>query len=406
MELFSFNSLLVTRNSLLSLMLLMLRTNALIIGGGPAGATAARFLAESGVETVLVERDPSYVKPCGGGVPSSALEELHIPPGVVKQHIKKIRIVSPTGEEVGIELAGGHLCITERGVFDTMLRSMARERGAALEEGEFVRFEQAARGMVSVIRRREDGGEVKIRSDYLIAADGITSRVAAALGCPRPPCLYTISAKLKPVPLQGGAGMNGACEFWFGEEHASRFYSWIFPSREHASIGTGSRNPKELSSLLDRFTRRRFNTPFHNLAASLSGKTRAFRIPEWNGKLFNIGNVLFAGDAAGMVMPVTYEGIYYAMKSGEFAARAIIEGNPSAYKKLWKHRFHRRFLLMSKIRERLFRSDREIEKWVALHKNPEVQELAMRLWLQKKSGNATLAPYLGIFRSIFRGMSV
>jgi geranylgeranyl reductase len=229
--------------------------------------------------------------------------------------------------------------------------------------------------------------------------------VAFALNHPRPAYLFTISAKLKHAPLPDGTGGNGACEFWFGTEHASHFYSWIFPSQEYSSIGTGSNDPKELSSLLDRFTRRRFNTSFKDLAAhTVSGKARAFKMPEWNGKLFNIENILFTGDAAGMVMPVTYEGIYYAMKSGEFAARAITEGKPDVYKKLWKNRFYKRFLLMSRIRSHLFRSDGDIEKWVTLHKNPEVQEIAMRLWLQKKPGSSTLVPYMNIFKSIFKSI--
>ncbi len=385
---------------------LMLRTNALIIGGGPAGATAARFLADSGVETVLIERDLSYVKPCGGGMPSSALDELHIPRSVVKKEIERIRIVSPKGNEVEIELTGGHLCITERGVLDAQLRGMAQESGASIQEGEFIGFEQTGRSTVSIIRKKENNEEIKITSDYVIAADGITSRVASALNYPRPACLFTISAKLKHAPLPESTGGNGACEFWFGKEHASHFYSWIFPSREYSSIGTGSCNAKELGSLLDRFTRRRFNTPFKDLAEghALSGKARAFKMPEWNGKLFNIANVLFTGDAAGMVMPVTYEGIYYAMKSGEFAARAVMEGNPEVYKKLWKNRFYKRFLLMSRIRSRLFKSDRDIEKWVSLHRNPEIQELAMRLWLQKKPGNSAFVPYINIFKSIFKSM--
>src|SRR5208283_5509033 len=125
-------------------------------------------------------------------------------------------------------------------------------------------------------------------------------------------------------------------------------------------------------SFLDIFAKRRFNAPL----AALNGqehpvRTRAFKMPEWTGTLFNKGNVLFAGDAAGMVMPVIYEGIYYAMKSGEFAARALIESSPDAYKKLWESRFRRRFLLMRKIKQHLFTDNESIEKWVELHKRSD-----------------------------------
>jgi len=126
-------------------------------------------------------------------------------------------------------------------------------------------------------------------------------------------------------------------------------------------------------------------------------------MPEWTGTLFNKGNVLFAGDAAGMVMPVVYEGIYYAMKSGEFAARALIESSPDTYKKLWESRFRRRFLLMRTIKQQLFRNNKNIEKWVALHKRSEVQELAVELWLNKNQDkNKILIDYIKMFRNFIK----
>ena len=375
----------------------MIRTNVLIIGGGPAGATAARILAGNKIETTLVERDFSYVKPCGGGIPSSAFSELEIPENTVKKKIKKISIISPCSERINVELSGGSLFITERGVFDAHLRELAVAQGASVIEGTFSRFEETGRPIISVITRKPAREEMRIKSDYVIAADGITSKVAASLQMPRPRAINTISALMKPAD-------SDVCEFWFGTEHASSFYSWVFPSEGYASIGTGSSTPRSLTTFFDIFARRRFNTPLAELTGQkLLGKTRAFKMPEWTGTLFNRGNVLFAGDAAGMVMPVIYEGIYYAMKSGEFAARALIESSPGNYKKLWESRFRRRFLLMSKIKQHLFRNNENIEKWVALHKRPEVQELAVELWLNKNHhGNIILMDYIKMFRHFFR----
>jgi len=90
------------------------------------------------------------------------------------------------------------------------------------------------------------------------------------------------------------------------------------------------------------------------------------------------------------------------MKSGEFAAQAIIEDNPDIYKKLWKGRFKNRFLLMSKIRNYLFKNDENIEKFVGLHKRPEVQEIAMKLWLRKEAGSSSLISYLNFFRHFLK----
>ncbi|OGW25624.1 MAG: hypothetical protein A2X55_07180, partial [Nitrospirae bacterium GWB2_47_37] len=367
----------------------MLRTKTLVIGGGPAGATAAKFLARSGAETILVERDLSYVKPCGGGIPSSALKEMDIPEGdVTKRIITKMRIVSPKGEDITVKMKGGHLCITERGEFDSYLRKAAKDKGASILEAEFVRFDKTGRNITSIVRKKSDGEEIEIKSDYVVASDGITSRTVSAVSPSKCGSLYTISAHIKPDDYD-------ACEFWFGSNHASNFYSWIFPSQGYSSMGTGSTDAKELSSFLDKFIARRFGVPMRDFAPlNFSKKTRAFRIPMWEGRLFNIQNILYAGDSAGMVMPITYEGIYYAMKSGEFAAQAIIEDKPDIYKKLWKSRFKNRFLLMSKLRNLLFKNDENIEKFVALHKRPEVQEIAMKLWLRKEAGSSSLISYL------------
>lgn len=392
----------------------MLRTHVLVIGGGPAGSTAARFLADSDIDTILLERDLSYIKPCGGGIPSAALQEFSIPEEVVKKKIKKMRIVSPKGEEVEVELKGGHLCITGRGAFDAKLREISINSGASIIEAEFLRFEEVGGKIISTARKSATSEEIKIKSDYVVASDGITFKAGSSLNVNRGNSLYTISAHIKStpslaLPIEGeGAGGGDVCEFWFGSNYASQFYSWLFPSSEYSSIGTGSTNPRELTTLLDAFIRRRFGMPLKNFTAekfsgqNLINKPRAFKIPEWNGKLFNINNILFAGDAAGTVMPITYEGIYYAMKSGEFAARAIAEARPDLYKKLWNSRFRNRFLLMSKIRNYLFKSDENIERFVALHKRPDVQEIAMRLWLKKETGNSALISYMNIFRHIIK----
>lgn len=375
----------------------MLRTNVLIIGGGPAGATAARILAGNNIDTVLVERDLSYVKPCGGGIPSSAFEELEIPESTVKKKIRKISIVSPYGERINVGLSGGCLFITERGAFDNLLRGLAVSKGASVIEGSFSRFEETGKIVTSVIKLKPSGDEVRIKSDYVIAADGITSRVAASLQVPRQYSICTISALMKPAHYD-------TCEFWFGTEHASNFYSWVFPGDGYASIGTGSSSPGDLTNFLDTFVRRRFGMPlaeFHG--QRLVGRTRAFKMPEWTGTLFNRDNILFAGDAAGIVMPVIYEGIYYAMKSGELAAQALIDGNPDSYKKNWDSRFLTRFLFMRKIKQHLFKDNRNIEKWVELHKKPDVQELAVQLWLNKKHGsNHVLSSYVRLFSHLLK----
>lgn len=388
----------------------MVRTHTLVIGGGPAGATAARFLAGQGRETILVERNMSFVKPCGGGIPSTALEEFKIPHTIVRKEARKILVVSPRGEAQEIALTGGYLAMTDRAFFDKVLRELAGREGAVVTEGEFSGFSRTGKTIVSTVRRRIAGSNgrssenIEIESDYIIAADGVTGKVGSALGIPRPPSLPTISTHITSETLSGSDGARepgDCCEFWFGRRHAPGFYSWVFPSGDGFSIGTGGTATGDLGPLFRIFLDRRFGGRPHAMPEESRGiKRRIFRIPSGKSPLFCWKNVIFTGDAAGMVMPITYEGIYYAMKSGEFAAQAICENSPSMYRKLWEHAFRKRFLLMNTLRELLFGNDDLIEKWVTIHKRPEVQEIAMRIFLRKESGKGGLISYMQFLRHL------
>ncbi len=290
-------------------------------------------------------------------------------------------------------MTGGHICITERGTLDTALRRLAIEKGASLIEAHFTGLEQDKGSYVCTIKKK-DGEAIRIRSDYIIAADGITFGVGRKCGLQKPEFLYTISTQISPFTAD-------ACEFWFGTDHASNFYSWIFPSDGTASVGTGSNDPGALHGLLNNFFRRRFDCGIEDLGSQyLVSRPRVFPIPAWKGKPASIGNILFLGDAAATAMPVTYEGIYYAMKSGKFAASAIIKKKPQLYPRLWEDRFGKRFTVMNKFKDHFFRSDESIERWVGIHRSPAVQELALRLWLQKESGSRQLIAYFKAFGSL------
>ena len=123
-----------------------------------------------------------------------------------------------------------------------------------------------------------------------------------------------------------------------------------------------------------------------------------YKVPLWSGELYNKDNILFIGDAAGQVMPLTYEGIYHAMKAGEFAAMAVMAEKPSDYKKLWRKRFNSRFMLMRKLCDYFLRDDNSAEKLVSLYRRQEIQALTMKLWLEKSSDGRKLISFANFFR--------
>lgn len=357
------------------------KTKVVVVGGGPAGAIAARSLAEYGVDVMVLERNPSFKKPCGGAISLSALEELRIPKTLIEREVKCIRIVSPKGERLDIELGVGSLGIVERGKFDSALRAEAEKKGAEIVEGNFTGLTTGEKEYQLVANVK--GEKTEISAEYIIAADGVNSRVRSALGIKPNKSFITASEKIIGVKTE-------FCEFWFGSSHAPGSYSWIFPAAEGFYAGTGSSEQGKAIALLKRFKDERGITQ--------EGIKRIYKIPIWKGDLYNKDNIIFTGDSAGQVMSLTYEGIYYAMKAGEFAARAIMEGKASNYKKIWDAAFHKRFYFMDKLRKYFYKNDLSAEKFVVFHRSPEVQEASIRLWLRKDSGEESIQRYIKIFR--------
>ena len=357
-----------------------LSAKVLIVGGGPAGSTAARLLAAQGTEVILLERNPAFVKPCGGGIAMNAFDELGLTQTIIKREVKTIRLISPQGNKLDISLRGSGLAIVERGEFDRTLRRESKVRGVQVLEGEFVRL---THGHFYRVEARAGETTHEIVSEYVIAADGVNSRVRTTLGIKTVRSFFTASAYVPGLQSE-------VCEFWFGASHAPYSYSWVFPAAEGSSIGTGTFEQGRINTLFERFEDR--------AGIRVNGGKRIYRIPVWSGDLYNIDNVLFTGDSAGQVMPLTYEGIYYAMKAGEFAAASILEGNVRNYKKRWRHRFEKRFMLMNKLRNYFLKDDTSAERLFALHRRNDICEASLRLWLGKDSSRKGLMDYMRFFR--------
>ncbi|MBI4823730.1 MAG: geranylgeranyl reductase family protein [Nitrospirae bacterium] len=361
-----------------------MQTKVLVIGGGPAGATSARLLAENNIDTILIDKDLTFQKPCGGAVPSSLFEELNIPKAVIKKEVNSIRLISPKGKEAMVLIRNGFIGIVKRGIFDSVLRALAEKAGAKVIEGRFERFISTGSSIVSEVS--VDGVCKEIISDYIIAADGINSRVSSRLDIHPPKSVFTVSETLD-------ARQTESCEFWFGS--SPNLYSWVFPEEGGIKVGTGALRSVELKSEHEAFLKKR--------GLSSEGSRRGYRVPLWNEEdRFTALNerVLFVGDSGAQVMPFTFEGIYYSMKSAELLAVALVEGNPSDYKRLWRKRFLSRYRFMKRLWSLFGRNKELVEKFVSLHQIPSVQESALRLWLDKGSGRIALFSYIKALRML------
>ena len=103
--------------------------DVVVVGGGPAGATAAEALAKDGVSVLLLDKG-GRIKPCGGAIPPKAIEEFNIPEELLVAKINKAQIVSPKRNKVDIPIENGFVGMVDRENFDEYLRVRAEKNGA------------------------------------------------------------------------------------------------------------------------------------------------------------------------------------------------------------------------------------------------------------------------------------
>lgn len=333
----------------------------IVVGGGPAGATAARLLARAGRSVLLVQKSFTFDKPCGGGMPLHAFDEFHLDKTLIHTVVDTLDLVSPSGFVAPFTLGATPLAVVRRPVFDAHLRALAQDAGVQLLEGHCQNMQN---GVVMIKTQAE---EFRVTSDVVIAADGVQSALRKQLTATRPGSILSLYATVT-------RSCSNGCDFYFGRSISPGHYAWAFTHPEGAHIGVIAEDEKALFSHFESFCARLGVTGI---------RPKGYYIPRWDDDCYRVGNVLFVGDAAGQVSPFTYEGIYYAMRSARCAADAIIAGDLDAYERNWRAQLRRRFRAMALLRHLLLRYDVAAEKMVRLQANPAVQAAALRLWQGK-----------------------
>ncbi|MEO0673563.1 MAG: FAD-dependent oxidoreductase, partial [Pseudomonadota bacterium] len=113
--------------------------DCVVVGGGPAGATAAADLADQGYRVVLLDK-AGRIKPCGGAIPPRAIRDFDIPDSQIVARANSARMVSPTQNEVDMPINGGCVGMVDREHFDEFLHERAAAKGADWRKGSFVRL--------------------------------------------------------------------------------------------------------------------------------------------------------------------------------------------------------------------------------------------------------------------------
>lgn len=287
----------------------------IVVGAGPAGALAAWELARAGRSVALLEQHAlPRAKTCGGGLVWRGRRRLpreFVLP--LERECRRARLrLAPGSEPIEIARDQPIVSMTMRAELDLALVELARAAGAlVLERTRLVELSLGAAG----VRLSTSAGAFEART--LVGADGARGLVARLAGWSE--TLATIPALEAEVEVgpEALARIAGAAQFDFGV--VPHGYAWCFPKREHLSVGVLSmrRGTKDLAARLREYLAQLGLDGAH--VRDLSGCV----IPVRPRECFARGPVLLVGDAAGLVDPLTAEGLSLAIESGRLAGQAL-----------------------------------------------------------------------------------
>ncbi len=302
----------------------------LVIGGGPAGALAAKTAAEAGNTVCLIEKRPAIGTPirCAEGIGKECLLEFIQPdPRWISADIERARLIAPNGTSVSLEQENpGNTVgyILDRKIFDRELVWQAAEAGADI----FVKTRATAPimegGAVRGAKVMATGSPADIRADVVLAADGTEAQFARWAGLdttvPLREMMSCAQYLLTDIDIDAAS-----TDFYLGNDIAPEGYLWVFPKGERtANVGIGisgrkSRDGSRAKDYLDRFIGKNF--PEGKTIEAIAGG-----VPVCQPLPCTVADGLMViGDAARVVDPLTGGGIGNAMYTGKLAAQVASE---------------------------------------------------------------------------------
>jgi geranylgeranyl reductase family protein len=289
----------------------MQRFDVLVVGGGPAGSTTAYRLAEGGASVLLADRARfPRDKPCGGGMTLRAVRECPVDPSpVVEEEVDIVELRFRYGDSVERRSKQPVIRMTQRRVLDAFLLDSAREQGVEVREGAKV---------VLGDRVTVDGDPVAV--DIVVGADGANGTTARALGLGE--------GIVHGVAYEGNVPYGVVSRERYGRRAVVELadipggYGWVFAKGDHVNVGVGAWQT-EGPKIREHLTRL---CEAHSIDEATLEGLRGHRLPlRRPGTPIAAERALLVGDAAGLIDPVSGDGMYECFVSSRLASAAILD---------------------------------------------------------------------------------
>jgi geranylgeranyl reductase family protein len=362
-----------------------MKYDVIVVGAGPAGSTAAKNLAERGVKVLLVDKEKfPRDKPCGGGLPTRVWKRFPYVIDLIDSiSYGSITYSSSLKYKLKVQRDKPLIATVIRKNFDYKLAELAVTKGADFIYGKPVSTVEILEDKAIVTL---DDGQ-KIESQIVIGADGFRSIIAEQLN------LANKTDDICVCLIQEQQIAEEKLNKYFSKKRILHIfikikdiagYGWIFPKKNYINIGIGefesavdkSKPKKNLKEVYSEFisTLKKNNILPKDFK---SVKTKGATLPIFPLEKTFADRTILCGDAAGFINPITGEGIYYAMTSGEIAANVIsgsLENQHtseiylSKYQKLWKKEFGKDLEIFGRFNKQWGKNSEQFVKLMAKDK--------------------------------------
>ena len=314
-----------------------------VLGGGPAGSVAAAKLAAAGMRVTLIDEKLAWEKPCGGGITYKAYSQYPflVDNDTPKKSIVRTCLTSPGAGSAHLVLTRP-LLIYSRYDLNAMLLRRAETAGVQIEKARVTGLQRSGAGW----RLQTPSGAMQ--ADFCIVATGARNRLQE-VGTEWSPT-NTMAAMGYYIP-----GNRDQVDIQFFPKFAG--YIWVFPRNGHLSAGICAKgvSSHSLRQRLEAYLAEQ-GIPLRD-AKFYAHVIPSLERPEWRTNRVAGDGWLAIGDAAGLVDPVTGEGLYYAVRSADLAADTLL-AHATAAAPVYRARLQNEFVdemeLASRLANRMY----------------------------------------------------